>query len=108
MISLSGAATGNLTNAEYTVTNPAGVSRADAGWKLCTATFTTTAANTAITLKFMDDTNAGLNNYPNTNVSIDNVSVDVFVPEFAHWSVFLGFGALLLAARKIRAAMRQI
>ncbi len=108
MVSLSGAATGNLANAEYTVTNPSGVSRANAAWVQYTATFTTTAANTAITLKFMDDTNVTLGNFPNTNVSIDNISVDVFVPEFSHWSVFLGFGALTLAARKIRAAMRLI
>lgn len=108
MVSLSGAATGNLSNAEWTVTNPSDVSRANAQWHLCTATFTTTAANTAITLKFMDDTNAGLNNFPNTNVSIDNISVDAFVPEFARWEVFAGFVVLALAAQKIGAAMRDI
>ena len=79
LVSLSGVATGALTNQEYTIAN---TNTTAGSWTKETFNFTVTNPNTAITLTFADDnSSASLANYTaSSNVAIDNV-VLTQVPE---------------------------
>lgn len=94
VILVSGVGRSVLNGVEYVVTNPANVDRAVAQWLNYTVDFTVGANQTGnYKLTFTDSPNSALNNYPRTNVSLDNVSVDL-VPEFSHWAVGALVGTL--------------
>ena len=76
----TGITSGALNQAEFTVTNPVGVSQGAAQWQLVSENFT--IANTSlITLSFFDDPNTSLANLnQSSNISVDNVSIAA-IPE---------------------------
>lgn len=86
-----------LNGVKYTVTNSADVTRGDALWQNYTVNFTVNSNQLSnYKLTFADDPSSG-----NSNVSVDNVSVEL-VPEFSHWAVFAGFGILIVGAGRRR------
>jgi hypothetical protein len=76
----SGISKGALNNAEFTVTNPLGVSQAAAKWQFVTEDFTVTSKS-SVTLSFFDDPNKNLANQTlSSNISLDNVSLTLISP----------------------------
>jgi hypothetical protein len=71
---------GSLNDTEFTVSNPLGVSQANAQWQHVTEDFTVTKFS-AVTLSFQDDPNPALANQSlSSNISIDNASITLLSP----------------------------
>jgi hypothetical protein len=101
LVSLLGAGItqGALNHAEFTVTNPVGVSQSDAKWQFIDLQFTVGKAS-QITLAFEDDSNPNLDNLNlSSNISVDNVSI-VAIPEPATWAL-LAVGVISLAGLRV-------
>ena len=95
-LNINGAGYNTGGNLLFTASNPANVTRANATWDSQSFVFTATGSG-ATTFKFADAPNNC-----NSNVSIDGVVLDQFVPEFSHWSVFAAFGVAIVALRSGR------